>query len=76
MNDKERKIIAAINHNAVNESEINLFFSINENVLRICNDTLQLKLIKCSLSNFKTILTQIKKNEIVTRNLNSIEIYI
>lgn len=76
MNDKERKIIAAINYNAVNENEINLFFSINENVLRICNDTIQLHLINCSLSNFKTILTQIKKNEIVTRNLNSIEIYI
>lgn len=76
MNNKERQIIAAINNAAINENEINLFYSINENNLKICNETIQLKYLKCSLSNFKNILTQIKNREIVTRNLNLIEIYI
>ena len=75
MNNKERRIIAAINNAAITESEINLYYDLND-TLFICNDTIQLNRLNCSLSNFKQVLTMINNKQIITRSLNRIEIYI
>lgn len=78
MNNKERKIISKINYHAINEHEINLYYDLEQNNLYICNDSIQLNNLNCSLSNFKTILTELKrKTELKTDNINGlIEIYL
>ena len=82
MSDKTRNVKSAIIVSGVSENEINVFYFINQNIIKICNEYVELKSInRFSLTNFKQLLSVIKnddefKKSIVSDKIKNFEIYL
>lgn len=77
-----RKIRANILNYGITENEINLYYFINQGVLKICCDVCELNsYVKFSLTNFNQLLSFIKndyefKNSRASNKIKNIEIYV